>query len=221
MTITPNGSQTNRLVVPVADAHARPAPLGHAGRSTSRRRSNTTQCNLAAFLVDYGAGVYVGRGGSDGVSNTTRAVKTCCGRLVPPLDNACYSRGHQARRRPSRTWRVSKGILDSSNRDSLFTVGPRHGRSEVRVHSSRPCRRTSPFPAGHQIGVDPARQLLDGLSSVNGDGVARHRRHQGQQGHPPDHGGPTAATASAGFVADTTAPRLSPARGRQRRTRRT
>ena len=86
-----------------------------------RASLSTTQSNLTAILVDYGPYSKVGRGGSDGVTNTT--TRDCVGDSSVdssgnPLDSACYLEVSK----PVQTgtvWRIQRGMLDSTNRDSL------------------------------------------------------------------------------------------------------
>src|SRR5262249_40921640 len=73
---------------------------------------STTQSNLSAFLVDYGGGVLrVNRTSNEGVQNA--ATSSCWGDATP-ADDACYLDVTERTTTPT-TWRVSKGILDSSN----------------------------------------------------------------------------------------------------------
>ncbi len=157
-TNSPNGSQANRLVFLTpklkADLHLSGTPIIDLQASLS-----TTQSNLAALIVDYGAAVHTGRAGSDGVSNTNPAVKSCWGDSTA-ADSACYTEVTKPTQSVT-TWRVSKGILDSSNRDSLLHVEPRHGGSEVRVQVPGPADGVH-GPGRPSDRRDPARQLLDG-----------------------------------------------------------
>jgi X-Pro dipeptidyl-peptidase len=112
---------------------------------------STTQSNLSAFLVDYGAGVVrVLRTNNEGVRTLT--TKSCWGDSTT-ADSSCYFDVAEQTTTPT-TWRVSKGILDSSNRDSLLTGLA----SPVTIGQKYEFRwPTLPndftFPAGHQIGI--------------------------------------------------------------------
>ena len=77
---------------------------------------NATQTNLAAFLVDYGPATLTRRNG-EGVTTSTTA-KNCWG-AESTNDSPCY---FEVSRVPSTVtqWRVSRGVLDSSNRESLI-----------------------------------------------------------------------------------------------------
>src|SRR3954447_6935681 len=110
---SPNGSQANRLAFLTpklkTDLHLSGQPVIDLQASLS-----TPQSNLAALLVDYGPATHTGRGGSDGVTNTTN--RTCWGDSTA-ADSACYLEVTKPAQSVTQ-WRVSKGILDSSNRDS-------------------------------------------------------------------------------------------------------
>ena len=162
---------------------------------------STTQSNLAALIVDYGAAVHTGRGGSDGVSNTNPAVKSCCGDSTA-ADSACYTEVTKPTQSVT-PWRVSKGILDSSNRDSLFTSSlVTAGQKYEFKFPVLPTEYT--VPAGHQIGVILLANFSMGVANTRGAVVTVDTK--ASKVILPITGGSTAATASAGFVADTTAP---------------
>ena len=100
-------------------------------------------------------------------------------------------------------WRVSKGILDSSNRDSLFTasnVTP--GQKYEFKFPILPTEYT--FPAGHQVGVVLLANFSMGVANTRSAVVTVDTK--ASKVILPITGGSAAATASAGFVADTTAP---------------
>ena len=199
-TNTPNGSQANRLVFLTpklkTDLHLSGTPIIDLQASLS-----TTQSNLAALIVDYGAGVHTGRGGSDGVSNTSPAVKSCFGDSTA-ADSACYTEVTKPTQSVT-TWRVSKGILDSSNRDSLFTSSlVTAGQTYEFKFPVLPTEYT--VPAGHQIGVILLANFSMGTAATRGAVVTVDTK--ASKVILPITGGSTAATASAGFVADTTAP---------------
>ena len=83
-----------------------------------RASLSKTQSNLSAFLVDYGGGVLrVFRTANEGVQNLT--TRSCWGDSTA-ADSACYLDLIERTTTPT-TWRVGKGLLDSSNRDSLFS----------------------------------------------------------------------------------------------------
>src|SRR3954454_2365977 len=111
------GSQASRLLFlssPLThDLRISGTPIVDIQASLSKAQSN-----LSAFLVDYGSGVvHVNRTSNDGVQTTTTS--SCYGDS-PPTDDGCYFDVIERTTTPA-LWRVSKGILDSTNRDSLFT----------------------------------------------------------------------------------------------------
>ena len=169
-----------------------------------RASLSTTQTNLSAFLVDYGPGdvLRVNRA-SDGAQNLTTtscwADPTQCAAPCPAagVDNdPCYidvterttttSGGQTIPFKPT-TWRVSKGILDSSNRDSLFSgfgLDALIGQTYEFEWPTLPNDFT--FVAGHQVGIVIGTNF-SGYGSVNGTTADRgHARHEAQQGDPAD-----------------------------------
>ena len=160
---TPEGSQAARLAF-------LSAPLTTELRISGTPRIeldaalSTPQSNLSVVLVDYGTTTRTSRG-SDGMQNTT--VTTCWGDASVD-DDACYLEKERNTTTTDR-WRVSRGGLDSSNRDSLLAgqatpVTP--GQLEDFDWDLLPYDHT--FPVGHRIGV----LLTTRLSSLyNNDGT--------------------------------------------------
>jgi X-Pro dipeptidyl-peptidase len=116
---------------------------------------STTQSNLGAIIVDYGAGTQVTRSG-EGIANTT--TRTCWGESSEVLDaqgNSVDSACYREVTKPTvdvTQWRVSRGVLDSSNRMSLRVAEPVTIDQEYRfTFPSMPTEHT--FEAGHRIGV--------------------------------------------------------------------
>jgi X-Pro dipeptidyl-peptidase len=168
---------------------------------------STTQSNLSAFLVDYGGGVVrVNRTSNEGVINGSTS--SCWGDATP-ADDACYIDVTERTTTPT-TWRVSKGILDSSNRDSLFSGLA----SLVNVGQTYEFKwPTLPndftFPAGHQIGIVIGANF-SGYSSVrgtNGSVITLDTRQS--KVVLPVVGGYLAALHSGAFAPDTVAPTLT------------
>jgi X-Pro dipeptidyl-peptidase len=119
-------------------------------------------------LVDYGATTRTPRNVGDGMQNTT--IASCWGDSSSD-DDACYL--EMTRRSATYlVWRVSRGALDSSNRDTLIAgqatpVTP--GEVQDFDWDLQPYDHT--FPAGHRIGVLLTTRLsplysLDGTPSV-------------------------------------------------------
>ena len=126
---------------------------------------NKTQSNLSAFLVDYGGGVLrVLRTSNEGVQNLT--TRSCWGDSTA-ADSSCYLDVVERTTTPT-SWRVGKGILDSSNRDSLFSglaLPATIGQTYEFKWPLLPNDFT--FVAGHQLGVIVGGNF-SGYGSVNG-----------------------------------------------------
>jgi len=125
------------------------------------------QSNLTAFVVDYGTGVVrVNRTVGDGVQTNT-ASSSCYGETLG-IDDGCYFDVVERTTTPATSWRVSKGILDSSNRDSLFSG---FGASVIPGQQYAFTWPTLPndftFPAGHRIGIVLGANFSQ-FGSVNG-----------------------------------------------------
>lgn len=123
---------------------------------------DTTQANLAALLVDYGTATRTPRS-NNGVF--TGSGSSCWGESSEH-DSACF-REVELRSLTTDLWRVAKGALDSSNRDSIIEgeatpVEP--GRSYDFGWPLQPYDHT--FEVGHRIGVAVTTNLsgfgLDG-----------------------------------------------------------
>src|SRR3954447_2571830 len=128
--------------------------------------------NYGALLVDYGAGTQVTRSG-EGISNTT--TRTCWGdtstggpdcTLGQPCtigdtctaspretDTACYLEVTKPTQAVTQ-WRVTRGTLDSSNRNSLFYTAATPLTPNALTRITFPTFATEHiFKAGHQIGI--------------------------------------------------------------------
>jgi X-Pro dipeptidyl-peptidase len=209
---TPNGSQANRLAFLTtklkSDLHISGTPQLDLHASLS-----TPQSNLGAILVDYGPFDRPGRGGLEGVSNTT--TRDCVGDSSTDgqgdaVDSACYlevSKPHTV----GTAWRISKGILDSANRDSLLSGQA----SPVTIGQSYEFRfpllpTDYTVPAGHQLGVILVANYRN-YSSVAGTlGSTITVDTRTSKVVLPVTGGGQAAGATGAFAADTTAPVLAP-----------
>ncbi len=209
---TPNGSQTSRLVFLTTklkqDMHISGTPQIDIQASLSQ-----PQTNLTALLVDYGPYSRVGRGGSEGVTNTT--TRDCWGDNSTDaqgnvLDSACYLEVSKPVQTGS-SWRVSRGQLDSSNRDSLISGQATPVTVGQTYEFKFPILPTDyTFPAGHQVGVILVTNDTSlGTAATRGTAVTVDTRNS--KIVLPVTGGTQAATDSGGFVADTTAPVLAPA----------
>ena len=127
---------------------------------------STAQSNLGALIVDYGVGDQNSRGG-EGIRDTS--TRTCwgdtsaggpactigqtCEASVREIDHACYL---EIEKRVSSVsqWRVTRGVLDSSNRDSLWFADATPVTIDQKYRFSIPTMATEHiFKAGHRIGV--------------------------------------------------------------------
>jgi X-Pro dipeptidyl-peptidase len=202
----PTGSQANRRVfispVLTHDLHISGTAVADIQASLDK-----TQSNLGAILVDYGAGTQITRT-SEGIIDATPEVRDCWGESSA-ADSACYKQVTKPLVSVT-AWRVTKGILDSSNRDSLVTPTP--------VNIGEKYRFTWPthpqdyvFPAGHQIGIVlvanyPGFGTFTSANGTTGTTVTLDTRVSKLR--LPVVGGYRAAVASGAFAADTVAPEL-------------
>jgi X-Pro dipeptidyl-peptidase len=165
------------------------------------------QSNLSAFLVDYGGGVLrVNRTSNEGVLTSTTS-SSCWGESTP-ADDACYFDVSERTTTPS-LWRVSKGILDSSNRDSLLSgqaVPAVPGQTYEFKWPMLPNDFT--FPAGHQIGIVIGANFSGYSSVLATRGVTITVDTRASKVVLPVVGGYLAARGSGAFAADTIAPQL-------------
>jgi X-Pro dipeptidyl-peptidase len=165
----PSGSQANRRVFLSAplkkDLRMSGTPVIDLEASLS-----TTQSNLGAIVVDYGAGTQVTRSG-EGIANTT--TRTCWGESSE-LDSACYLEVSKPTIDVTQ-WRVSRGVLDSSNRLSLraaqpVTIDQRYSFT----FPSMPTEHT--FAAGHRIGIVVVGNLSGYVAETTGSQITLDTR---------------------------------------------
>jgi X-Pro dipeptidyl-peptidase len=192
---TPTGSQANRLVFLSPPLER---DLRISGTPTVELRAssaNRTQSNLTALLVDYGTGTYVTRSG-EGISTPADAPETCWG-LTSPTDEPCY-REITKNTTTVPQWRVTKGMLDSSNRDSLTTASPMTLGTEYTFRWPL-LPNDFTFAAGHRIGVVIGANFSQ-YGSVNGmTGATVTVSTKRSKLSLPAVGGPLAALGSGGF----------------------
>jgi X-Pro dipeptidyl-peptidase len=200
----PEGSQLRRQVF-------LSRPLTHELRISGtpvvhlRASLSATQSNLGALLVDYGSGQQITRSG-DGIADN--ATSDCWGESSTGLGDydACYLTVRKPLTAVTQ-WRVSKGILDSSNRNSLTSIDP--------VTIGDPTGFTIPllpndytFPAGHRIGIVLVGNYT-GFSSIAGTtGATVTIDAKLSTVSLPVVGGSAASLASDAF-SDTTPPLLA------------
>jgi X-Pro dipeptidyl-peptidase len=189
-----------------------------------------TQENYGALLVDYGAGTQVTRSG-EGISNTS--TRTCwgdtgknaltgeagpacnvgdtCTASAREVDTACYLEVTKPTQNVTQ-WRVTRGTLDSSNRNSLFYTDATPLTANTKTRITFPTFATEHiFKAGHQIGV----VIVGNLYGAGASGTAPNSATPAQ---PitldvkqskiilPVQGGYAALAAAQGTDAETVAP---------------
>lgn len=150
----PTGSQANRRVF-LSGVLKKPLRLSGTPTIDIEASLSDTQANLGAIIVDYGEGTQVTRA-NDGIENTT--IRTCWGvssdRLDPngnSVDSACYLEVSKPTVKVTQ-WRVSRAMLDSSNRYSLWAGVPATIGQQYRfTFPSMPTEHI--FAAGHQVGI--------------------------------------------------------------------
>jgi X-Pro dipeptidyl-peptidase len=163
---SPEGSQANRRVF-LSEPLTKPLRLSGTAKVQLQASFPGEQANLSAVIVDYGTGTQISRTG-DGAQNTTR--RTCwgasstsndscptlgqeCTTAGQGVDNACYL---EVSKRVGSVdqWRVTRGTLDSRNRNSFWyedasSVIP--GSKNTYDIALQPTEHS--FEAGHRIGI--------------------------------------------------------------------
>jgi X-Pro dipeptidyl-peptidase len=158
------------------------------------------QSNIGAMLVDYGAGASFSKisRSNDGVRNDT--VRDCVGDSTA-ADGACYLRVVKSVQ-DVKQFRIAKGMLDSSNRDSLYSasdVAP--GQEYEFKFDVLPTDYV--IPAGHQVGLVVEGNYTDFSSVANTAGATITVDAKKSNLQLPVVGGADALAASGGFVAST------------------
>jgi X-Pro dipeptidyl-peptidase len=205
MMTTPAGAQTARRVFlsPVLTHDLR---ISGVPRLDLRASLSTTQSNLGALIVDYGGPTTHINLSGDGIATNTAVPRTCWGQGYggnTPADG-CYYETTKPTVSVSQ-WRVTRGILDSSNRDSLFT-GTLAAPDTMYTFRIGMNADDYTFKAGHQIGVVVVGDYF-GVDGPPGATVTVDTR--ASQLHLPVAGGYNAAVASGAFTPDTVAPALN------------
>jgi X-Pro dipeptidyl-peptidase len=171
------------------------------------------QSNLSAMLVDYGPSAQITRT-ADGISTPANAPSDCWGpsstRAGPDGQVMDYDSCYQQPVKPTVTisatqgWRISRGILDSGNRDSLYADIPVVPGAEYEFKFPiLPVDYT--VPAGHRIGI----VLMANFSNLerNGTtGTAITMNSRATKVSLPVVGGYGALVAAGALEPDTVAP---------------
>ena len=111
--------------------------------------SSLDEAYFGAILVDYGPKTRISRT-SDGVASDPSGAETCWGESSA-TDDGCY-RVTNTLTTQADQWRVSKGILDGQNRDSLASSTPMVPGSEYELRFPM-MPNDYVFPAGNRVGV--------------------------------------------------------------------
>jgi X-Pro dipeptidyl-peptidase len=156
---TPTGSQANRRVFlsPPLKSDVR---ISGTPRVELEGALDRAQSNLGALIADYGPATHITRSG-DGIRtmSAAEAPRTCWGQGSTRKDGSgnlidhdeCYLQVDKPTQNVT-VWRVSRGVLDSSNRNSLTTPVPvTPGLATSFAWPLQPVDHV--FPAGHQIAV--------------------------------------------------------------------
>src|SRR4051812_40956536 len=176
------------------------------------------QSNLSAMLVDYGPSTQITRSG-DGISTPASAPSDCWGSSSTRKDAAGnvidYDACYQIPTKPTVTvtatqgWRISRGILDSSNRDSLYADTPAIPGQEYEFKFPiLPVDYT--FPAGHRVGV----VLMANFSNLERNGTTGTTitlNSRQSKVSIPAVGGYKALVDAGALEPDTVAPTFGPA----------
>jgi X-Pro dipeptidyl-peptidase len=181
----PTGAQTNRRVF-LSEPLKADVRLSGTARLDLKAALSTAQSNLGVLVVDYSDTPFamVTRSG-EGVSNTD--IRTCwgatsngtpcnigdtCTAQPREVETACYLEVSKPTTQVTQ-WRVTRGGLDSSNRDSLWyqdatpvTIGD---KDEFTI-PTMPTEHT--FKAGHRIGIIVTGHLIGSTSAVEGGPAA-------------------------------------------------
>jgi len=204
---SPNGSQANRAVFLTAPLKA-PLHLSGTPYIDMFASLDKPQSNIGAEIVDYNSTAFTKiNPANDGVKTDTTSPKDCVGDSTP-TDSACYYRIIK-NLQSTTSFRFTRGILDSSNRDSLDTGTPVTPGTEYEFKVEQlPVDYI--IPAGHQLGVIIQGNFRSfGLANTLGTTFTIDTKKSTVQ--LPVTGGQDAAAATSGFVADTTAPTITPA----------
>jgi X-Pro dipeptidyl-peptidase len=195
----PTGSQATRLVFLSAPLE-KPLRISGTPVVDIQASLSTKQSNLGAVLVDYGPSTQITRS-SEGIVDASPVARTCWGESST-YDSACYKEVHKPTVQVTQ-WRVSKGILDSSNRESLLASAATPVAIVAKYRFALP---TFPndfvFEAGHRIGIVLVANYAS-FSSVPGTtGSTVTLDTRASKVRLPIVGGYGAAVASGGFARD-------------------
>jgi len=163
LSLTSNATQAGQKRMFLSPPLKKPLRLSGTAIVELQASLSKTQSNLTAFVVDYGPSTQTTRSG-DGVSTPNPATRTCWGESVPD-DSACFNETIKPQTTVTQ-WRVTKGMMDSSNRNSLRVAEPvTIGSSTKFTWPMLPDDFT--FAAGHRVGIVIGGNF-SGYGSTNG-----------------------------------------------------
>ncbi len=182
---SPDGAQTNRRVF-LSQPLKADVQLSGTARLDMNASLSTAQSNLGVLVVDYSATSFpmVTRNG-EGIANTES--RTCwgatsdgtpctigdtCTASDKTVDTACYLEVSKPTQNVTQ-WRVTRGGLDSSNRDSLWyqdATSVTIGEQDQFSIPTMPTVHT--FKAGHRIGIVVTGHLIGQTSAIEGGSAA-------------------------------------------------
>lgn len=146
----PAGVQTNRRVFLSAPL-SKPLRISGTPVIDIEASLSTAQSNLGAFLVAYSPSAIPRVSRTDeGIVNVTPEDRDCWGESSAN-DSACY-RKVRKNTTTNTVWRLSKGILDSDNRLSLFDPTPLDPNTKARF-TFPTFPNDEVIPAGSQLGI--------------------------------------------------------------------
>jgi X-Pro dipeptidyl-peptidase len=181
----PTGTQANRRVF-LSQPLKADVRLSGTARLDLKASLSTAQSNLGVLVVDYNDTPYamVTRSG-EGIRNTT--TRTCwgatsdgtpctigdtCTASPREVDTACYLEVSKPTTNVTQ-WRVTRGGLDSSNRDSLWYQDATPVTIDAKDMFSIPTVPTEhTFKAGHRIGIIVTGHLIGLTSAIEGGPAA-------------------------------------------------
>jgi X-Pro dipeptidyl-peptidase len=177
----PEGAQTNRRVF-LSRPLKQDVRLSGTARLDLMASLSTEQSDLGVLVVDYSDTPFpmVTRSG-EGIQNTS--TRTCwgatsdgtpcnigdtCTAAPREVDTACYLEVSKPTINVTQ-WRVTRGGLDSSNRDSLWyqdATPVTIGEKDMFSITTMPTEHT--FEAGHRIGIIVTGHLIGQTSAIEG-----------------------------------------------------
>ncbi len=226
---SPTGSQTNRRVF-LSGPLTKDVRLSGTATVDLVAALGQTQSNLSVVIADYGAGTQVTRSG-EGITNTgsgasgVPAKRTCwgetgaggpdctigdeCTASAQEIDTACYLEVVKPTQNVTQ-WRVTRGIRDSSNRDSLWFADATPVTIDQEYHFKFPTMPTEHvFKAGHQIGIIiGGTNTSQASSSGSNNNVPVTLNTRMSRVILPIKGGYSALASAGGTDAETVAPVL-------------